>query len=400
MEEKHAKFSIHLESEKGLSKLKNYFRQRNIIINKPDEERVIKKLRFTMRKLSLKNYDELLKEFKEDENLFIETINWLEKGEEYDVKGHSINPLVKRRKSLKDYVNIPPRKPKKKRKRKAKLPLSDFDFEFKEPPDPENIKLISDFLSKKDINYEAYKENYYTRRLQARMKRVEVETYKEYRKYLEYNAKELDLLVTSFSINVTQFFRDKELFVELEHKILPKIFENNKESKNIRIWSAGCAVGCEPYSLSMITDNLRKKSYYSDVFILGTDISNEFLKKAKKGSYTPEFLKETDALQLQTYFKRVGNEEYQLSPQIRKTVTFKWHDLRTSPPNRDFDLILCRNVLIYFSRSQSENLFKRFYSALKPKGYLVIGKCELLNQRVKNQFDTIDPNNRIYQRKD
>ncbi|MFX0181504.1 MAG: CheR family methyltransferase [Candidatus Hodarchaeota archaeon] len=403
MEENHAKFSINLESEKGLTRLKDFFRQKNIIYNNADEERVLKRLRLTMRKLGLKNYDELLVRFEEDDSFFNDVLNWLEKGEIYDVRDRSFTPLVKRRKTLKDYACIPQRKPKKKRKRRGEKTSSippNFDFEFKEPPDPENIKLILNFLSKNDINYEAYKKNYFNRRLLARMKRVEVETYQEYRRYLEKNIKEISLLVNSFSINVTHFFRDKELFFDLEQKILPKIFENNRITKNTRIWSAGCAIGCEPYSISMIIDNLRKKSFESHVFILGTDLSNDFLKRAKSGLYTSEFFKETDAVRLQTYFKKINKEEYQLSPQIRETVTFKWHDLRTSPPDRDFDLILCRNVLIYFSRSQSETLFKRFHSVLKPNGYLVIGKCELLNQKARDRFETIDPSNRIYRRLD
>ena len=107
-----------------------------------------------------------------------------------------------------------------------------------------------------------------------------------------------------------------------------------------------------------------------------------------------------DPSQIQTYFKPVNQELFEFSSQIRSIVEFKRHDLRTNPPARDFDLILCRNVLIYFSKPQSISLFKRFYSVLNSHGYLVLGKCELLPPIIRDKFDIIDVHNRIYQRKD
>lgn len=393
----HQKYEIYLKSDNGLQNILEFLRSKNIAFRKNDEERIIQRLRFTIRKSGLKNFHELLDQLNTDENIFSDLVNWLESGMSYNTRDCSFTPLVKRKKTLKDYANVKPKKPRKRRRRKRLPPVEDFDFLFKEPPDPHNIKLVLDYLSSKDINYQAYKENYFSRRLLARMKRINVETFQEYRYYLERNLKELDSLIDSFSINVTHFFRDKEIFIDLEKKILPDLLESSQEE--LKIWSAGCAVGCEPYSISMILNNiLNSKDIKAK--ILGTDLSLDFLKQARKGRYTNEFFKETDVYYKEKYFTRLNKDEFQISSDIINTVNFKRHDLRTTPPAKNFDLITCRNVLIYFSRSQSATLFSRFYSVLKPRGYLIIGKCELLNPKVKNKFETVNAMNRVYRRID
>ena len=254
------------------------------------------------------------------------------------------------------------------------------------------------FLSMKNTNFQAYKENYFLRRLQIRMRKVNTQSYREYRKYLETNPKELDLLVDCLSVNVTRFFRDKELFTRLEHDILPNLLVN--KSKMVQIWSAGCAVGPEPYSIAIVIMKLSRNSLFNNVNILATDISQDFLNQAKEGRYTKDYLCEMDPSQIQTYFKPVNQELFEFSSQIRSVVEFKRHDLRATPPARDFDLIMCRNVLIYFSKPQSISLFQRFHSVLNSHGYLVLGKCELLPPVVRDKFEIIDVHNRIYQRKD
>jgi chemotaxis protein methyltransferase CheR len=133
--------------------------------------------------------------------------------------------------------------------------------------------------------------------------------------------------------------------------------------------------------------------------ILATDLRKEFLEQAQAGVYSHELLEEINPDKFQTYFKPITPELFQLSDHIRKKVVFKKHDLREPPPSRNFDLILCRNVLIYFSRNQAETLFRRFHSALKPNGYLVLGKCELVPIPVRHLFKVVDSRTRVYQRR-
>ncbi|MFW9854869.1 MAG: CheR family methyltransferase [Candidatus Thorarchaeota archaeon] len=322
---------------------------------------------------------------------------WLEKGRTYHEADQSFAPLLKRRKSLKEYVESSQRKSKKKQKKKTKiLPNIDVSFVGLPPPDPKNLSLIVDFLLLKKVNYGAYKPNYFLRRLQARMKRVNADTYQEYHTMLRTDSRELELLLDSFSINVTHFFRDKELFAQLEREIIPRIFSDKRGS--IRIWSAGCAIGPEPYSIAILIDSIEQKKRIGKVFLLATDVNIDLLNQAKEGVFDKELLKETDPLKIAKYFTPVSANLFCLDSQIRKMVTFQQHDLRSPPPARNLDLILCRNVIIYFSRPQGEKLFRRFYSALKPNGYLILGKCEILPQSIRNKFEIINTQNRIYRR--
>ena len=119
----------------------------------------------------------------------------------------------------------------------------------------------------------------------------------------------------------------------------------------------------------------------------------------KEGNFSSDFLKEVDKVKIQKFFNPTDNGEFRLIPEIRQMVTFHQHDLRTAPPANNFDLIMCRNVLIYFSRAQSDEFFKRFLSVLKPNGYLILGKCEILPQTIKDNFIVMDTRNRIYKRK-
>jgi chemotaxis methyl-accepting protein methylase len=289
-------------------------------------------------------------------------------------------------------------KPKEQIKRKKLKPLNlEFVSGMKLPDDQKNLVLIYDFLSEKGINYQAYKPNHFLRRLHARMKRVGTETYKEYHKLLETIPKEFNLLIENYSINVTRFFRDKELFIALEKKIIPKILGN--KNKSVRIWSAGCAIGPEPYSIAILMNGKLGQNFINKVFLLATDINQGLLLQARKGIYTSKSLEEVDSSIMMKYFKTLDSDLFQISPYIRNSVTFQQHDLRTPPPAKNFDIIMCRNVLIYFSREQSQYFFQQFHSALKSRGYLVLGKCEVLPQFIKDKFEVIDSRNRIYRRK-
>ena len=398
MQIKYDKFSIKLESNEGLEELMDYLQLKRVKLSSHAEKRIISRFRYAARNLGLRNFSELLSRLKSDQKVYENVVQWLEKGRSYNEEDHSFSPLITRKASLKEYVNTSRMKSKiQPKKKKIKEKPIQFVSGIKMPDDQKNLDLIYDFLSRNNINYQAYKPNHFLRRLNARMKRVDAETYKEYHRLLETKPEEFNLLMENFSINVTRFFRDKELFTALDKMVLPTIVKNN--SKSIRIWSAGCAIGPEPYSIAILMKDMQEKISFNKAFLLATDINQDLLFQARKGIYSSKSLEEMDSSRIMKYFKPLDPGFFQISAEIRNAVTFQQHDLRSPPPARNFDLIMCRNVLIYFSRSQSDIFFQHFYSVLKPHGYLALGRCEVLPQFIKDKFEIIDTRNRIYRRK-
>ncbi len=390
------KFSINLESDRGKREIIEFLREKKFEFTSKDEKRILLRLRSQTRRMGLKSYSELLSSLKTDPKLFESVLQWLEKGRAIHEEDKTFIPLIRRKKTLKDFSTAPSTAKKKKRKPLVVLP-PEFESSLNTPTDEKNLTLIYDLLSSRDINYQAYKQNHFLRRLHARMKRVNKNTYKGYYNLLLNSSTEFKLLMDNFSINVTRFFRDHELFMVLGKEIFPRIIDRKN---TFRVWSAGCAIGPEPYSIAILLDELRSRTTFLKPYILATDINQGLLQQAIKGIYSDKSLEELDNSKITKYFSPISDSDlYQLSSRIRNMVTFKQHDLRTSPPGRDFDIILCRNVLIYFSRPQSEIFFKQFYSALKPDGYLVLGRCEVLPQSIKHKFEIIDTRNRIYKKK-
>jgi chemotaxis protein methyltransferase CheR len=390
------KFSINLESDRGKKEIIDFLRAKKLEFTFRDEKRILLRLRYQTRRMGLKNYLELLEVLKTDLKAYESILQWLEKGRAYHEEDRSFTPLIRRKKTIRDFTTALPTKKKKKRQPVVALP-PEFESSLNLPKDKKNLLLIFDLLSSRDINYQAYKQNHFLRRLHARMKRVNEDTYKGYYKLLKTSSNEFKLLMDNFSINVTRFFRDYELFITLREEIFPQFL---KKKELLRIWSAGCAIGPEPYSIAILLDELGSRDASLKSHILATDINQGLLQQAIRGIYSDNSLEEMDKSKISKYFTPIsGSELYQLSQRIRNMVTFKQHDLRTSPLGRDFDIILCRNVLIYFSRPQSEIFFKQFYSSLKPGGYLVLGRCEVLPQSIKHKFEIIDTRNRIYKKR-
>jgi chemotaxis methyl-accepting protein methylase len=383
-----------IDSEKDCKKILNFLDQKKIKFTSKEKTRILNRLKLIARRIGFKNYSSLVKFLNFDPHTLEAVIRWLEKGRVYNEEEKSFTPLVKRDKILQNSI---PRKVTKKKAKKQSQKTINLNLIplIPNPTDLKNLSLIYNFLSKNDVNYEAYKEKYFLRRIHSRMMKVDVNTYLEYLNYLETDSEEIKLLIDNLSINVTRFFRDKDLWATLEDKILSKIVDS---SKTTRIWSAGCAVGPEPYSIAILMFDRLGHTNLERLHILATDLSQDFLEQARAGVYPHELLEEINPDKLRTYFKPITPELFQLSDYIRKRVVFKKHDLRESPPSHGFDLILCRNVLIYFSRNQAETLFQRFHSALKPNGYLVLGKCELVPISVRHLFKVVDSRTRVYQR--
>jgi chemotaxis protein methyltransferase CheR len=203
------------------------------------------------------------------------------------------------------------------------------------------------------------------------------------------------------TINVTQFFRDPEVFHLVETEILPILIFNKVKQKRkvIRVWSAGCASGEEAYSLAILFKDLLAEKF--DTFIVsiqGTDIDDSSLTAAKVGKYLPRQLENMKPELLKRYFSFDG-EMYKLADEIKDMVRFRKLDLFSEKKSSHFDIIFCRNVIIYFTKEMQEILFNGFHDALNQGGYLVIGKTEGLFGDSKDNFEIINSRERIYQKK-
>ena len=220
-----------------------------------------------------------------------------------------------------------------------------------------------------NINLSAYKSNQLHRRILSLMSRVGVATIDEYVELLKKDKDQRQKFLDFITINVTEFFRNPEIFDDLSKSITKDLLPHNK---NLKIWSAACSIGAEPYSIAMILDSIALGGLHK---IIATDIDNTILDRAKKGEYVLSEVKNVKPEYVNKYFT-VNNEKYLLSPKIKAMVTFKKHDLILDNYEKDFDLIVCRNVVIYFNQDVKNNIYMKFSESLKKGGLLFVGATE------------------------
>lgn len=224
-----------------------------------------------------------------------------------------------------------------------------------------------------ELDLNSYKENQLKRRLDSLMvkQKVNLDDYAEFFKLLAANRSAYMEFLDTITINVSEFFRDKSFFDFLEMNVIPSLLA---ERKKLRIWSAACSSGAEPYSIAMI---LSDHAPGCDHFIQGSDIDNNVLKAALEGCYHADQIINVSHRRQIKYFIRKG-DLYYLVEKIKKLVSFMHHDLLLSPFDQGYDLISCRNVVIYFTREAQEKLYLKFYRALNPGGVLFIGASEMV----------------------
>ena len=248
------------------------------------------------------------------------------------------------------------------------------------------------------FNCEQYKEAHFRRRINIRVRATNSESYEEYLRLLKKNSGEHKDLITALTINVSEFFRNPETFGVIEKEVIPLLIKSRSDSlvKSIRIWSAGCATGEEAYSLAILLHRVLGRDFERyRISIMGTDIDNFSLEKARKGIYRENVLKNVDASIRESYFIRQG-ETYQVSDQLRSMIHFKRHDMISEPSTNRFDLIICRNVMIYLKKEIQEQLQLNFHQALNRGGFFVIGKAETLLGTASNRFKPYNARERLY----
>ena len=219
------------------------------------------------------------------------------------------------------------------------------------------------------INLSAYKPEQLNRRINSLMTRVGIKTLDEYSKSIKSNPEQRQKFLDFITINVTEFFRNPELFTDLEKQIAKELLPNNS---SLKIWSAACSIGCEPYSLGIILDKLAPNGRHN---IIATDIDDTILSRAKLGEYTQNEMKGVNNTDLSKYFK-VRDDKYYVESKIKNMVTFKKHDLILERYDTGFDLIVCRNVVIYFNNDVKQEIYKKFSNSLKKGGLLFVGATE------------------------
>jgi chemotaxis protein methyltransferase CheR len=243
------------------------------------------------------------------------------------------------------------------------------------------------------LDCKQYKVNYLKRRLAVRMRATKKKTYQEYEELLRDNKEEYEWLLDRLTINVSNFFRDPVVYDQMKKMFLP----GWRKQREVRVWSAGCANGEEPYSISIILrEGLPSTCQWE---ILATDIDPTVLESAKQGKYKSEALKTLPPLLRGRYFES-RDDRWMIKEEMKKRIRFKIHDLTGPMPEGGFDLIICRNVLIYFVSELQDRLFKGFHKLLRPGGYLVLGKTETLLGDVRKLYHMLDVRERIYQKKE
>lgn len=219
------------------------------------------------------------------------------------------------------------------------------------------------------INLSAYKSNQLHRRINSLMTRVGVDNLDDYTMLLKKDSAQRQKFLDFITINVTEFFRNPEIFEDLSKKIKEELLPKNK---NLRVWSAACSIGAEPYSLGIILKEIAPTGNHS---ILATDIDATILSKAKLGEYTDNDIKNVKKEYLDKYFAKHG-DKYLIDDKIKRMVKFTKHDLILDNYENDFDLIVCRNVVIYFNQDVKNEIYHKFSKSLKKGGLLFVGATE------------------------
>jgi len=229
-----------------------------------------------------------------------------------------------------------------------------------------------------------YKDRQMKRRLGTFMTRLGVSNYLELANLLSKDEEALEKFKNFLTINVSEFFRNPDQFEVLKSKVLTDLIRPNKTFK---VWSAGCSDGSEPYTLVIILEELGVKNYQ----ILATDLDEEILARAKTGIYKADSLRNVLPELLNKYFLKGEGDIYQFHPNLAQKVKYLQHDLLSGQYEKNYDLILCRNVVIYFTEEAKNQVFMKMSQALRQEGVLFVGGTESILTPKKFGLQTIYP---------
>jgi chemotaxis methyl-accepting protein methylase len=270
------------------------------------------------------------------------------------------------------------------------------------------IEILNVLKARENFDFVAYKLPMLIRRINNRIIQTHQETPEKYIEYLISNKMESKELLNNFLINVSHFFRDPLLFEFLKAHIVPELVKqfNNTGQNTFRIWSAGCSRGEEAYSLAILLhEYFNKEAKKININFFATDYDDAALLAANKGQYLSASLDETKSKYLNKYFTK-SDGIYHLDSSIKSMVRFSKYNLidkNSYIPSEsifgNFDMVLCRNVLIYFNQTYQEIIFDKLYKSLSPNRILILGEAEAPTMNFKMKFERINSCCRIYQKK-
>ncbi len=265
---------------------------------------------------------------------------------------------------------------------------------------PGFVALLKKIERDRGFRCSSYKDTCLRRRIAVRMRARSAATFADYAGLLDTDAAEYDRLIQTLTINVSKFFRNPETFACVATKVIPELFD--LKSQLVRVWSAGCATGEEPYSLAVLfrehAVTAGDEASLDRLRIIASDIDREALAAASRGQYNEAAFTDTSPAVRQRYFP-VENGLHTVVPEIRNLVAFEQRDLLGGAgPGGRLQMIICRNVIIYFTRETQERLFEHFYELLLPGGFLVLGKVETLLGKSRELFAPVSSRERVFRR--
>jgi chemotaxis protein methyltransferase CheR len=261
-----------------------------------------------------------------------------------------------------------------------------------------SFENLLDYIGRElDFESDFYNNAYLDRRITARMRRTDRDSYSSYKRLLESDDDEKDSLLDSLSINVTGFFRNPEAW----EKLRTVLRDLTAENRRVRVWSAPCADGREPYSIAMLAlddPDIKARS----IEITATDINPDILEVARDGVYetsqTSDIAGELEPLDEYEPYIDQDENRFAVKDRVKEMISFEQHDLIRGDPKRDFDLVLCRNLLIYIDSSFKVPIFETIRNSLRDGGYLMIGMTETLPTQSRDGFEPVHKQQRIYRR--
>jgi two-component system CheB/CheR fusion protein len=265
--------------------------------------------------------------------------------------------------------------------------------------DNEDLKKILLFVkSTAGVDFTHYKKTTIRRRIVRRMLLYKLETLADYIAYLKMHPNEAAILYNDLLINVTNFFRDPPAMEYVKRQVLPRIIQNKSASEPVRIWVAGCSTGQEAYTLAMmILEVLGERATSVPVQIFATDLSDSAITKARLGTFTKGELTDVSQVRLDRFFSKI-DDHYRLNKLVRDLCVFAPHNLLSDPPFSRMDLISCRNLLIYLDDDLQKKVFATFHYALKPDGFLFLGRSESVGSS-PSYFTQIEKAQKVFMRK-
>lgn len=240
-----------------------------------------------------------------------------------------------------------------------------------------SVDAIFELLEKRSgTDFSMYKPSTIMRRINHRISNLQLRSVVEYYELIKSNPRELDNLFDAVLIGVTEFFRDLEAFEYLRQQLIEMIKEK-APGDSIRIWSVGCATGEEPYSIAILLHELLgAKANQFHIQIFASDIDERAINYGRKGIYSKDMLRNVPAKFVKKYFTKNEDLHFEIKKEIKQHVLFARHDITTDPPFVKLDLVICRNLLIYFNNNLQKQTFQIFHYSLKTRGLLFLGKSE------------------------